>query len=331
MGDVAMTVPVITALVQQFENVEVTVVSRPLFRPFFEDLPRVHFFAVDVQGRHKGFSGLWRLYRELSKLKPDGFADFHNVLRSKIVRIFFCVSGTRTAYTDKGRAEKKALTRAENKVFKPLKTMVQRHCDTLSALGFQVQLNNIILPQPRILSAKIRNITGAKIKKWIGIAPFAQYKTKVYPEDLMREVILKLALDDHYQLFLLGGGTKETELLNQMQQKLDNVVVVAGKLNLEEEMALISNFDLMLSMDSGNAHIAAMLGVKVLTLWGNTHPYAGFLPFNQSFDNTLTADRNRYPKIPTSVYGNKQVEGYEEAMRTISADEVVEKIKYLSK
>ncbi len=82
----------------------------------------------------------------------------------------------------------------------------------------------------------------------------------------------------------------------------------------------------MLSMDSGNAHIAAMLGVKVVTLWGATHPYAGFLPFNQSLENALASDRNQYPKLPTSVYGNKMVEGYEDAMRTILPEQVIEKV-----
>ncbi|HBC05033.1 MAG TPA: ADP-heptose--LPS heptosyltransferase RfaF, partial [Aequorivita sp.] len=51
-----------------------------------------------------------------------------------------------------------------------------------------------------------------------------------------------------------------------------------GKLTFEEELALISNLDLMLSMDSGNGHLAAMYGVPVVTLWGVTHPYAGFVP-----------------------------------------------------
>jgi ADP-heptose:LPS heptosyltransferase len=80
----------------------------------------------------------------------------------------------------------------------------------------------------------------------------------------------------------------------------------------------------MLSMDSGNAHIAAMLGIKVVTLWGATHPFAGFSPFNQPQQNALVSDRNLFPKLPTSVYGNKKVEGYEDAMRKITVDSVVE-------
>ena len=82
----------------------------------------------------------------------------------------------------------------------------------------------------------------------------------------------------------------------------------------------------MLSMDSGNAHIAAMLGVKVITLWGATHPFAGFKPFNQPDDFCITSDREQFPFLPTSVYGNKKVEGYENAMRSILPETVVSKI-----
>ena len=102
---------------------------------------------------------------------------------------------------------------------------------------------------------------------------------------------------------------------------------MAGQLKLQQELRLISNLDVMLSMDSGNAHIAAMLGVKVITLWGATHPYAGFSPFNQTLENSLVSDRNMFPKLPTSVYGNIKVAGYEDAMRTILLESIVLKTK----
>ena len=76
-------------------------------------------------------------------------------------------------------------------------------------------------------------------------------------------------------------------------------------------------------MDSGNAHIAAMLGIKVITLWGATHPFAGFKPFNQPDDFCITSDREKFPLLPTSIYGNKKVAGYEDVMRTITVENVV--------
>ncbi len=82
----------------------------------------------------------------------------------------------------------------------------------------------------------------------------------------------------------------------------------------------------MLAMDSGNAHLSAMFAVPTITLWGVTHPFAGFYPFAQQSTNALLANRENYPLIPTSVYGNKFPPGYEKAMKTILPDDVVQKV-----
>ena len=327
MGDVAMTVPVIRTFVEQNHNVKITVVSRPFFKPFFEGITNVNFFAVDVKGRHKGFLGLLKLYFDLKLLDIDAVADLHNVLRSQIIRTLFALSGKKTAFTDKGRADKKALTRAKNKIFKPVKTMVQRHVETFKKLGFNVDISNPKFPMKANLSNEVVNISGEKRnQKWIGIAPFAQYDSKAYPNDLMHQVINEVARDKNTKIFLFGGGNKEIEILNSYAQGKENVIKIAGKLQLQQELYLISNLDVMLSMDSGNSHIAAMLGIKVITLWGATHPFAGFAPFNQPIENCLTSDRKQYPKLPTSVYGNKKVQGYQDAMRTVAPETVVAKL-----
>jgi len=323
MGDVAMTVPVIRAFVKQNPQVKLTVVSRPFFKPFFDGIPNVDFFAVDVQKRHKGFFGLLRLFSDLKKFDIDAVADLHNVLRSKVVRNLFALSGKKVAFTDKGRAEKKALTSLTNKVFKPVKPMVERHVETFEKLGFSIDLTNFQFPDRAFLSEEIKTITGIKTQNWVGIAPFAQYETKVYPIDLMQQVIEALVKNNSIKIFLFGGGIEEIQKLNQLQNNHSNVIVLAGIIKFKQELEVISNLDVMLSMDSGNAHIAAMLGIKTITLWGATHPFAGFSPFNQPLENCITADREKFPLLPTSIYGNKKVEGYEDAMRSISVEKVV--------
>lgn len=327
MGDVAMTVPVIRALLQQHSNIKITVVSRPFFKPFFDDIDRVDFFGVDLENRHKGFLGIYRLYKDLKKLEIDYVADFHNVLRSKILRSYFKIIGTPTTFTNKGRSEKKALTKLEKKVLKPVKSMINRHVDTLAQLGFTVGLSKINFPEKSVLSDEILAVTNEKSDdNWIGIAPFAQYQTKVYPLDLMKETVKLLAKNPKNKLFLFGGGEEEILKLNMLQQNLSNVMVVAGKLKFTQELSLIQHLNVMLSMDSGNGHIAAMYGVSVVTLWGNTHPFAGFVPFNQPLENSLIPDLEKYPFLPTSVYGNKIVTGYQDVMQSITPEEVVAKI-----
>lgn len=329
MGDVAMTVPVILALVKQHPNVKITLVSRPFFKPFFDTIPNVSFLSIHTHHRHKGLLGIYRLYKDLKKEHVEAIADLHNVLRSKIVRFLFSLSGKRIAYTDKGRDEKKTLTSLDNKDFRPLKSMIERHVETFKKLGYAIDLSIPFFLEPLDLSESVKEILGDKNCKWIGIAPFAHYKSKTYPSDLMQQVITELSKEKSIKIALFGGGKREKELLDKMAEGLENVYNFTKIISFEEELQLISNLDLMVSMDSGNAHIAAMYGVKTITLWGATHPYAGFMPYNQPMENCLVADRNQFPFLPTSVYGNKKVAGYEDAMRTISVERVVGKINFI--
>jgi len=321
MGDVAMIVPVLRALTQQNPELKITVLIKKEFTVFFRDFENLNLFEADVKGKHKGVIGPYKLARELNK--ENRFcciADLHNVLRSKILRNF--IKSKLVISIDKGRSEKKALV--SGRFFQQLKTTHQRYAEVFDKLGYQVDLSNPSFPEKVKLDTNLEKYINAD-KKTIGIAPFAAHEGKMYPLNLMEEVIKKL--DNEYHILLFGGGQEEVRKLDLIEGKYQNVINVAGKLSLGEELDIISNLDLMLSMDSGNGHIAAMLGVKVVTLWGVTHPYAGFMPFNHSIDTCLLADKSKFSKIPTSVYGNKYPKGYELAMTTILPETIIEKIK----
>lgn len=322
MGDVAMTVPVLRAVEEQHPGIKLTVLTRKLFTPFFKDLENVTIFSADVEGEHKGVFGLYKLYKELKKLDIDAVADLHNVLRSKILKFLF--SGIEFIQIDKGREEKKSLISGKNVV--QLKTTVQRYADVFKKLGVPVELKNPTFPQRKELNAKIISIAHEnRAFKWIGIAPFAAHEGKMYPLELMETVIESLS--KHYKILLFGGGESEIKQLNALESKFDHVTNVAGMLSLDEELDLISNLDLMLAMDSGNGHLAAMLGIKTVTLWGVTHPFAGFRPFHQPDDYSIVSNRNIYPLIPTSVYGNKCPETYNDCMKSIYPEDVIKKIE----
>lgn len=319
MGDVAMTVPVLRALTKQYPKLKITVVTNEFFKPFFISIKNVSVFTADLNNKHKGVLGLYKLSKELKAIGFDAVADLHNVLRSKILKTFFL--GKKTVQIDKGRSEKRALI--SGKHFKQLKTTHQRYADVFETLGYKLDLAQPTFPKKTTLKSDLKSIISNHNKPVIGIAPFASFKGKMYPLDKMKEAIEALSKEANIILF---GGKAEAEELQQIEDAFKNTKSVAGKLNLNQELDVISNLDVMLSMDSGNAHIAAMLGIKTVTLWGVTHPFAGFTPFNQPQDYCLLADRNLYPKIPTSVYGNTQPEGYENAAASISVDQVVKKV-----
>ena len=329
MGDVAMMVPVLKAFTEKYPDVKLTLLTRRFFAPLFKDLRNVNIFEAEVNGKHKGLPGLKKLSSELLDLEIDAVADLHDVLRSKILKLFFRLKGLPVRQLDKGRKEKKALTRKQNKIFKQLKPTHQRYADVFDKLGYPVNLKMVDFLPKQELSPKVNEVTGEKAEKWLGIAPFAQHASKAYPPDLMEEVLLELQKGQNSKIFLFGGGKEETGKLAAWEKQFPNAVSVAGRFSFEEELALISNLDVMLSMDSGNGHLAANYGVPVITLWGLTHPYTGFSPFRQPDRNFLLPDLQKYPAIPTSIYGKDIPQGYEEVMRSIPPQKVVEKINEL--
>ncbi len=329
LGDVAMTVPVLRVLTTTYPELKVTVLSRKQFKPLFADLENVHFMTAEVKGRHKGVLGLWRLARQAKALGIDHIADLHNVIRSKIVTRLLSFHGIRSATIDKGRKDKKKLTNAEGMGLVKLKSTHQRYADVFSRLNLSLDLSSHQFPARQKLTPRLLTIMGNEPKKCIGIAPFAAYQSKMYPLEQMAEVLKELDASGKFQILLFGGGSQEEKQLKEMASQYTSVTNVAGTLTFEEELALISNLDLMVSMDSANGHLATLFGIPVVTLWGVTHPYAGFVPFGQPDDHQLMADRNQYPLIPTSIYGNKFPEGYEDAMKSISPNTIVEKILQL--
>lgn len=326
LGDVAMCVPVLRVLCATYPHLRLTVLSKPFHKPLFDELPNVNFYPAEVKEKHKGFTGLLKLASTLKKEGIDGVADLHNVLRSKVIGTYFKLKGVPVAKIDKGRAEKKALTREKNKIFKPLTTTIERYADVFEELGFPIDLEQHQFPLKKEIPGKVIPLFDSTFKKHLGIAPFAAHQGKMYPLGLLEQVIAKLDAERETQIFLLGGGKHEKALLNTLAQKYTTTTNLAGTLSFELELAVISNLDAMLAMDSGNAHLAAIYGVPTITIWGVTHPYAGFYPFGQPLENALLADRNQFPLIPTSVYGNKLPKGYEKVMKTISPQQIFDRL-----
>ena len=325
MGDVAMTVPVLQQLLQQNPGVQLTVLTQKLFAPLFEPLERTTVYTVETKGKHKGVKGLYKLYRELkNQYTFDAVADLHNVLRSKVISFLFKTSGIKTASIDKGRKEKKELTAKENKRLVQLKTSFQRYADVFTTLGLELSLDTTrqTFPKQELPSAVLSLFNAAK--KNICIAPFAKHEEKMYPLAKMKSVVKKLWENNQYQIFLLGGGKHETDILNEWEKEFTGVVSLAGKFSFKEELAIISNMDTMISMDSANMHLASLFGVPVISVWGATHPFAGFYGWAQPADNAVQIDL--YCR-PCSVFGNKPCyRGDHACMQQLPEEKIVEKV-----
>ena len=322
LGDIAMTVPVIRLLLQQHTGIRITMVSNDFVRPLFKGIDRLEFYAVDKKGKHRGIKGMYRLFKELETAgHVDGVADLHDVLRTKLLRTFFYLKGNRVAVIDKGRKEKKELTRKKNKKLHPLKSNFLRYAGVFSNLGYPIKLNaqnaTIKLAVPGEL-ARLKDLGHVLI----GIAPFALHKEKTYPAEKMKQLIRLLSKNSKLKLFLIGGRD-DAEELETWFPGADGVVSWAGKMDFQKELNYISSLDLMVSMDSANMHLASMFGVPVVSIWGGTHPYLGFYGWGQSPINAVQVDLECRP---SSVFGNKPCHNDLACMNMISPIVIFEKI-----
>ena len=319
LGDIAMSVPVIYDLAVQYPDLEITMLSREMARPLFEQLPKnVHFIAADLKGRHKGMLGLCRLWHDAHLSDFDYIADFHGVLRTWWLRTEGCLRRKKVAKIDKGRKGKKALTRQKNKVFIQQATSFERYAKVLKQLGFPIKPQFVKLDYSVFCETQ-----KAPNETWVGIAPFAKHEAKVYPMDKMEQVIKALSEREHTTVFLFGGGTTENEQIERLCAKYNNVQPAKSQQGLKGELALMGQLDVMLSMDSANMHLASLVGTRVVSVWGGTHPFAGFLGWNQKAEDCIQLD---LPCRPCSVYGNKACSrGDYACMNGITPEVVVEK------
>lgn len=304
IGDVAMTIPVCYSVARQYPDDHFVFLSKPVVAKMFVNPPsNLTFLPFDTREEYAGFWGLLRMYFRLRKMKFDKVADLHNVLRSIVLRLLLCLSGAKCAFIHKGRKEKDNLINRQGKTFVQLKHSVNRYKEVFERLGYKGELCFKSLFEGENTSTQLSLYSlQSKTKRWLGIAPFAQHQGKIYPLHLMEEVVDHLVATGKYRIFLFGGGKKEKEILLRWSEKHASVESMVGHYNMSEELLLMSRLDLMVSMDSANMHMASLVGLPVVSIWGATHPFAGFYGYNQPPENLLQIDLSCRP---CSIFGNK--------------------------
>ena len=194
--------------------------------------------------------------------------DLHNVIRSRAIGLVFQLRGVPVYRLDKMRRERRALTARPPKTIRPLRPVTERYADVFRAAGlsFSRTFVSLFAAHP-IDETVISEMAGEKTGYWVGVAPFARHVGKIYPPAQMERVI-----------DLLSGREDIT-------------------------LALISRLDVLLCMDSANMHFAALVGTPVVSVWGATHPFAGFYPYGLSPEDAIQEED--LDCRPCSTFGDK--------------------------
>lgn len=332
IGDVAMTIPFVYCYCLSNPGMHFLMVTRKPLQNIFLNAPaNLTVIGIDTKTDYKGLCGMRRLLRELrADYNITAYADLHDVIRTKYLRklTFFLIP---TAHIRKGRFAKWRLTRKHNKKLHRLTSTDLRYKKVFDRLGlsFQGRFEYIFGPDgaPDSACPEIaRRGNGDDGLKWIGVAPFARHKGKIYPPELMEKVLEILSQRSDVRLFLFGGGDREAEQLEQWASRFPNTVSLASaRLGFAAEMALMSRLDVMLTMDSANLHLAAISGpAGIVSVWGATHPYCGFGGWLDIFHSKVQAD---LPCRPCSVFGNKPCRfGDYRCLRAIPPEKIAAKV-----
>ena len=295
LGDIAIAIPVLYSIAKKYPEDNFLLLTKSSWQSLFVDKPsNLTVYPVYTKDRHKGITGIIRLLRELSsviKEKKIKVADIHGVIRSYVIDFYFRLKCKPVAVIDKGKREKQELIRQKNKIMKPVKTTLDRYREVFEKLGYDSSLCFEGLFSEKPVNEQIR----------IGIAPFAKHRGKTYPLNQMEEVVCRLNELPNLQIVLWGGKDKRN-LLESWAEKHVKVTSVAGRMSLEEELLLINQTDLMISMDSANMHLASLTNTPAISIWGATHPFAGFYGYNQNESNIIQLD---LPCRPCSIFGDK--------------------------
>ncbi|MEG1573621.1 MAG: glycosyltransferase family 9 protein [Bacteroidales bacterium] len=330
LGDVVMTIPVIYPICRDYPECRFTLLTSPMAEKLFIDKPgNLCIITIDTKNKYKGIKGIFKVFNEIKGRKFDAVADLHNVLRSKILRMLFILSGTKVARMHKGRREKKRLTDKDKKGFKQLKSSFARYSDVFERLGFKYSGNFTPLAENNALSLpKLLVKEKGDDMLWIGIAPVSKHRGKNYPLERMEKVVNILSETGRYRIFLFGSPD-DNNIFDKWCTENKNVVsLVTMRLGFANEISFMKKLDLLVSMDSANMHLAALMGTRVLSIWGETHPYAGFLGWGLTEDSVLQRD---LPCRPCSVFGNKPCRFGTYACLDISTEKVIEKIEEIIK
>jgi ADP-heptose:LPS heptosyltransferase len=307
IGDVAMTIPVVYAVAEANPDVSFTLLTQTFLMPLFRNCPmNVNVMGVNIKNTEKSFLGFLRYAFILRKYGFDKVLDLHCVIRSRIVDFIFRLWGKPVFRINKGRRERRFLTcrrRRRSKEIYPLRPVVDRYADVFRVAGFDFDETFVSLYDKKpVDETAIKAMAGDKNGRWVGIAPFAGHRGKIYPPEKMEEVVKALSEQPNLKIFLFGGLNEEKDVIEGWKERYENTESMAGRYLLDMELALISRLDVLVSMDSANMHLASLVGTSVVSVWGATHPYAGFYGYHQRKDLIVQAD---LPCRPCSVYGDK--------------------------
>jgi ADP-heptose:LPS heptosyltransferase len=258
IGDIVLTTPVVRCIKNQLPGAEVHYLTKEQFGPVLKENPYIDKFWL--------FNGSFsEIIPALRKEKFDFVVDLHRNLRSLRIRLGLMRPGNSFP---KLNFRKWLLVNLRINLL-PQLHVVDRYFEAVGNL--EVSNDNEGLDFFIPLADEVSPPFPAYTAVVIG----GKHNTKIFPPEKVAEVVSKLK----HPAVLLGGkedaerGKKIVELTG------GKAVSFCGSLNLNQSASLLKQSSAVLTNDTGLMHIAAALGKKIVSVWGNTIPAFGMYPY----------------------------------------------------
>lgn len=313
-----MTLPLVYEVAWAHPQSHFYFVTRPLMAQLLiSPPPNLSALPYDLSQK-----GSWRdmitLAQKLHKTYPQAvIIDMHDVIRTKVLRYTLRLLGHQTYALAKPRGERKRLlTRPKTLTVPPsmyVPPMLSIYTDVLRRGGLSASVGRPILSSQKRIPA-------------VGIAPFAQHKGKALPIEVLDRLLDRIATDlPMHRIILYGAPGREKEQLRLLAEQKNYNIGLSEAKGLSGEVEEIASLECMVSMDSANQHIASLVQTPVVSLWGATHPAAGFVAWGQRLSDCIGVDM---ACRPCSIYGQKPcLRGDYACLHQLDLDRIIEHIK----
>ena len=309
IGDVILTLPVLSALKDNFPDAKIDILVGPRPEQVFRKDPRVN--KIFIYDKHASLRGKAGFIKRLRNERYDLAVD----MRSSLFP-FFIGARYRTPII---------ICRAQA-CLSPTKLKHRRlaHLEKIRPLGieYRKQKNIYIDEKDREKIKALLNDKGAgRNDIIIGIGHGAKSPLKQWKKQGFIEVINSILKQPGYKVVLIGD-VNEMASSEGISHAVNNpgLIDLTGKTSLNELFAVIERFDLLLTCDSAGMHIASDLGVRVVAVFGPTDPEE----YGPMGDKDIVIRKS----LKCSPCKKAQCEfGTHECMETISAEEILSTIK----
>ncbi len=329
MGDVLMTTPALRALKETRPGRHITLLTSrqgAVVAPLIPEIDEVIVYDtpwMKATAARNDSSLDWNMIQDLRARRFDGAVIFTVYSQNPLPAAFSCFLADiprRLAYCRENPYQLLTDWISDPEPHRLVRHEVRRQLDLVAAVGCRTDDERLRARVPRPAERRVQRLLHERglgdESRWIVMHPGASAPSRRYPYEHFASAARSLATDHGWEI-VWTGSADERQLVHDIQGMMQAPShVLAGELDLAELTALIARTPLLISNNTGPAHLAAAVGTPVVDLYALTNPQ--HTPW-------MTPSRVLFNDVPCKYcYKSICPEGHHDCLRLVPPARVVD-------